>query len=85
MDLMIDNIEEAIVNTKKQFKSTLPDLKEIFKDVERYISEEVSIIETSIKEGKSVIPEILYKDLDAENIDTKTMDLGKKQMGFVPC
>ena len=38
MDLIIDNIEEAIVNTKKQFKSTLPDLKEIFKDVERYIS-----------------------------------------------
>ena len=33
MDLIIDNIEEAVVNTKKQLKSALPDLKEIFKDV----------------------------------------------------
>ena len=79
MDLIIDNIEEAIVNTKKQLKSALPDLKEIFKDVEHYISEEVSIIEASIDEGKSVIPEILYKDIDNGNIDLDTIDLVKKR------
>ena len=79
MDLIIDNIEEAIVNTKKQLKSNLPDLKEIFKDVERYISEEVSIIETSIKEGKSVIPEISYEDIDNGNIDLDTIDYVKKR------
>ena len=84
MDLIINNLTEAIVQTKSKLKQHLPDLKGIFKDVESYIAEEVTIIETLINEEKSVIPEILYKDLDAENIDTKTMDLGKKQMGFVP-
>ena len=79
MDLIIDNIEEAIVNTKKQLKSALPDLKEIFKDVEHYISEEVSIIEASIHEGKSVIPEILYQDIENGNIDLDTIDLVKKR------
>ena len=79
MDLIIDNLTEAIAQTKSQLKQHLPDLKGIFKDVENYIAEEVSLIETSIKEGKSVIPEILYEDLDAEKIDTKTIDLVKKR------
>ena len=72
-------LSEAIVNTKKQLKSALPDLKEIFKDVEHYISEEVSIIEASIHEGKSVIPEILYQDIENGNIDLDTIDLVKKR------
>ena len=52
MDLIIENIEEAIVQTKSQLQQNLPDLTGIFKDVARYIAEEVSIIETSINEGK---------------------------------
>ena len=79
MDLIIDNIEEAIVKTKKQLKQNLPDLIGIFQDVENYIAEEVSIIETAINEGKSVIPEVSYEDINAKNIDIETIDLVKKR------
>ena len=79
MDLIINNLKEAIVQTKSQLKQHLPDLKGIFKDVESYIAEEVSIIETLINEGKSVIPEISYENIGAENIDIETIDLVKKR------
>jgi len=79
MDLIVDNIEEVIVKTKSQLRQHLPDLKGIFKDVESYIAEEVSIIEALINDGKSVIPEISYKDIDAENIDIETINLVKKR------
>jgi len=79
MDLIIDNLKETIVQTKSQLKQHLPDIKGIFKDVENYIAEEVSIIETSINEGKSVIPEISYEDIDTEIIDIETIDLVKKR------
>ncbi len=79
MDLIVDNIEEVIVKTKSQLRQHLPDLKGIFKDVESYIAEEVSIIEALINDGKSVIPEISYKDIDAENIDIETINLVKKK------
>ena len=79
MDLIIDNIEEAIVKTKKQLKQNLPDLKGIFKEVESYIAEEVSIIQTLVNEEKAVIPEISYEDIDEEDIDMETIDLIKKR------
>ena len=79
MDLIIDNIEEEIVQAKGQLKQKLPDLIGIFQDVENYIAEEVSIIETAINEGKSVIPEVSYEDINAENIDIETVDLVKKR------
>jgi len=79
MNLIIDNIEEAIVKTKGQLKQNLPDLIGIFKDVENYIEEEVSVIETSINEKKSVIPEISYENIDSENINAETIDLVKKR------
>ena len=79
MDLIIDNIEEEIVQAKGQLKQKLPDLIGIFQDVENYIAEEVSIIETAINEGKSVIPEVSYEDINAENIDIETIDLVKKR------
>ena len=50
MDLIIDNINQAIVDTKKQLKKNLPDLKGIFNDLESDIKAEVSIIENLIKD-----------------------------------
>ncbi len=79
MDLIIDNIEEAIVKTKKQLKQNLPDLKGIFKEVESCIAEEVSIIQTLIADGKEVIPYISYKDIEDEKVNQETIDLIKKR------
>ena len=79
MDLIIDNIEEAIVKTKKQLKQNLPDLKGIFKEVESCIAEEVSIIQTLIADGKEVIPDISYKDIEDEKVNQETIHLIKKR------
>ena len=58
MDLIIDNINQAIVDTKKQLKKNLPELKGIFEDLDSSIKEEVSLIENLVRDGKTVIPEI---------------------------
>ena len=69
MDLLIDNIEQAIVDTKKQLKTNLPELKGIFQDLEKYIKQEVSQIEDLAREGKPVIPEINYETIENEKVD----------------
>ena len=69
MDLLIDNIEQAIVDTKKQLKTNLPELKGIFQDLEKYLKQEVSQIEDLAREGKPVIPEINYETIENEKVD----------------
>ena len=61
MDLLIDNIEQAIVDTKKQLKTNLPELKGIFQDLESDMKAEVSLIEDLVRDGKAVIPEVNYE------------------------
>ena len=82
MDLIIDNINQAIVDTKKQLKKNLPDLKGIFNDLESDIKAEVSIIENLIKDGKTVIPEIHYEAINNEQVD-KTIIASIKHRGCV--
>ena len=82
MDLIIDNINQAIVDTKKQLKKNLPDLKGIFNDLESDIKAEVSIIENLIKDGKTVIPEIHYEAIKNEQVD-KTIIASIKHRGCV--
>ena len=82
MDLIIDNINQAIVDTKKQLKKNLPELKGIFKDLESDIKAEVSIIENLIKDGKTVIPEIHYEAINNEQVD-KTIIASIKHRGCV--
>ena len=69
MDLLINNIEQVIVDTKKQLKTNLPELKGIFQDLENYIKQEVSQIEDLAREGKPVIPEINYETIENEKVD----------------
>ena len=71
MDLIIDNINQAIVDTKKQLKKNLPELKGIFEDLESSIKEEVSLIENLVRDGKTVIPEINYEAIKNEQVDKK--------------
>ena len=61
MDLIIDNINQAIVDTKKQLKKNLPELKGIFKDLESDMKAEVSLIENLIRDGKAFITDVNYK------------------------
>jgi len=82
MDLIIDNINQAIVDTKKQLKKNLPDLKGIFNDLESDIKAEVSLIENLIRDGKTVIPEIHYEAIKNEQVD-KTIIASIKHRGCV--
>ena len=82
MDLIIDNINQAIVDTKKQLKKNLPDLKGIFNDLESDIKAEVSLIENLIRDGKTVIPEIHYEAINNEQVD-KTIIASIKHRGCV--
>ena len=71
MDLIIDNINQAIVDTKKQLKKNLPELKGIFEDLESSMKEEVSLIENLDRDGNTVIPEINYEAIKNEQVDKK--------------
>ena len=82
MDLIIDNINQVIVDTKKQLKKNLPELKGIFKDLESDIKAEVSLIENLIRDGKTVIPEINYEAIKNEQVD-KTIIASIKHRGCV--
>jgi len=80
MDLIIDNINQAIVDTKKQLKKNLPELKGIFKDLESDIKAEVSLIENLNRDGKAVIPEVNYEAINNEKVD-KTIIAAIKHRG----
>ena len=80
MDLLINNIEQAIVDTKKQLKTNLPELKGIFQDLENYIKEEVSQIEDLNRNGKPVIPEIDYESIKNKKVD-ETIIISIKNRG----
>jgi len=82
MDLIIDNINQTIVDTKKQLKKNLPELKGIFKDLESDIKADVSLIENLIRDGKTVIPEINYEAIKNEQVD-KTIIASIKHRGCV--
>ena len=69
MDLLIDNIEQAIVDTKKQLKTNLPELKDIFQDLESDMKAEVSLIEDLVRDGKAVIPEVNYEAIQNDQVD----------------
>jgi len=71
MDLIIDNINQAIVDTKKQLKKNLPELKGIFKDLESDMKAEVSLIENLIRDGKAVIPEVNYEAIKKSKLIKK--------------
>jgi len=69
VDLIIDNIEQAIVDTKKQLRTNLPELKGIFQDLKNYIETEVSLIEDLVRDGKAVIPEVNYEAIKNKQVD----------------
>ncbi len=69
MDFLIDNIEQAIVDTKKQLKTNLPELKGIFQDLESDMKAEVSLIEDLVRDGKAVIPEVNYEAIQNDQVD----------------
>ena len=69
MDLIIDNIKQAIVDTKRQLRTNLPELKGIFQDLENEIKIEVDLIEDLVNERKAVIPEVNFEAIENHQVD----------------
>ena len=72
-------IETKIIEAKKLLQNQSGDYKKIFKDIQKYISNEVSQIQELIKNGKPVIPEIEFKSLKDKCINPLIIQNIKKR------
>ncbi|MGA9967783.1 MAG: hypothetical protein WBQ10_21480, partial [Terriglobales bacterium] len=60
MHLVIENLPEAIRGTKQQLRATLPEYKEIFREVEADMHRRVEEIVSERESGHDVIPIVQY-------------------------
>ena len=58
--LVIENLPEAIRNTKQQLRAALPEYKEVFRDVEAEMQGRVEEIVAERESGHDVIPVVQY-------------------------
>tara|TARA_B110000116_G_C16725150_1_gene531029 strand:- start:14 stop:1267 length:1254 start_codon:yes stop_codon:yes gene_type:complete len=72
-------IESKIIKAKKLLRNKSEDYKKNFKDIQKYISNEVSEIQELIKNDKPVIPEIEFKSLKDNNINSQIVEDIKKR------
>ena len=74
MSIDTTNIQEQICRLKHAVNKDCPDIMERFREIEARVSEDIRAIESSIQQGKSVIPEIMYSDIVNNNVDYKTIE-----------
>jgi len=74
MSIDTTNIQEQICRLKHTVNKNCPDIMERFREIEARVSEDIRAIESSIQQGKSVIPEIMYSDIVNNNVDYKTIE-----------
>lgn len=60
MILDVDHLTDTIVATKQMLRTQLPNVAEVFSEVEAHIRQEVESIQEQQAQGKSVIPELDY-------------------------
>ncbi len=63
MAFVIDNLPEAIRNTKQQLRAALPEYKEIFREVETEMQRRVEEIVSEREAGLDVIPVAQYAEI----------------------
>jgi hypothetical protein len=63
MSLVIENLPEAIRTTKQQLRATLPEHKEVFREVEAEMRGRVEEIVSERESGHDVIPIVQYADI----------------------
>ena len=73
MSIDTTNIQEQICRLKHTVNKNCPDIMERFNDIEARLSEDIRTIESSIQNGNSVIPEIMYSDIVKNKVDNKTI------------
>jgi hypothetical protein len=68
MAFVIDNLPEAIRNTKQRLRAALPEYKEIFREVEAEMQRRVEEIVSEREAGLDVIPVAQYADIASGNV-----------------
>jgi hypothetical protein len=68
MSLVIENLPEAIRNTKQQLRAALPAYQEVFREVEAETRRRVEEIVDEREAGRDVVPIAQYADIEAGNV-----------------
>ena len=73
MHLVIENLPEAIRGTKQQLRATLPEYKEIFREVEADMHRRVEEIVSERESGHDVIPIVQYAEVASGKVPAELM------------
>ena len=76
----LNNIQEIIIQEKKNLKSKSENYKENFLQIEKYITSEILKIEDLKKNNQNIIPEVKFDDL---NLNLEELKLKVKKRGCV--
>ena len=76
----LNNIQEIIIQEKKNLKSKSENYKENFLQIEKYITSEILKIEDLKKNNQNIIPEVIFDDL---NLNSEEFKLKVKKRGCV--
>lgn len=74
MSLVIDNLPEAIRDTKQQLRSELPEYKEVFAEVEAEMRRRVDEIVSEREAGQDVVPIVNYADVESRKVPAALID-----------
>ena len=74
-----DHIDQQIINLKRTLRAELPDLRQRFQQVEDHIRFEVDAVRAEQDNSGSVIPELNYADIVANNVSDSAIDYIKRR------
>ena len=83
MSIDTTNIPEQIIALKRRIHKQCPNITENFREIETLLTEEIESIESASKRGKSVIPEIAFSDIVANEVDDTTIKNIKRRGAVV--
>lgn len=73
MELVIENLPEAIRTTKKQLRAALPEYKEVFREVEGEMRGRVEEIVAERESGQDVVPVVQYADVASGKVSPEVI------------
>jgi hypothetical protein len=77
--LIVQDLPQAIRETKCALRKALPERADVFRDLEAEIRRQVEAIVEERESGRSVIPEIPYSDIAAGRVSPQTISLVKQR------
>ena len=83
MSIDTTNIPEQIIALKRRIHEQCPNITEHFRELETILAEEIDSIESASKRGESVIPEIAFSDIVANQVDDTTIKAVKRRGAVV--